>query len=103
MRLCWVSKYPAPGRHIGGHYGSGADLGARPDADTFENNCPNADPNIVAEDYRPGDEARTLRPIAMRRVGDGVLLAPITAAIVADLIENRQCAVDIVPYSPSRF
>ena len=34
---------------------------------------------------------------------NGVLLAPITAAIVADLIENRQCAVDIVPYSPSRF
>lgn len=34
---------------------------------------------------------------------NGVLLAPITAAIVADLIENRKTTSDIGPYSPSRF
>jgi glycine oxidase len=34
---------------------------------------------------------------------NGVLLAPITAAIVADLVEGRQPRVDIAPYSPARF
>jgi glycine/D-amino acid oxidase-like deaminating enzyme len=34
---------------------------------------------------------------------NGVLLAPITAAIVADLIENRKPGVAIENYSPSRF
>jgi glycine oxidase len=34
---------------------------------------------------------------------NGVLLAPITAAITADLIEGRKPRVDIAPYSPSRF
>lgn len=33
---------------------------------------------------------------------NGVLLAPITASIVADLIENRKTTVDIGPYSPCR-
>jgi glycine oxidase len=34
---------------------------------------------------------------------NGVLLAPITASIVSDLLENRPTAVNIEPYSPSRF
>jgi glycine/D-amino acid oxidase-like deaminating enzyme len=34
---------------------------------------------------------------------NGVLLAPITATIIADLIEGRKTAVDIKPHSPSRF
>jgi glycine oxidase len=34
---------------------------------------------------------------------NGILLAPITAAIVADLIEGRKPSVDIAPYSPTRF
>jgi glycine oxidase len=34
---------------------------------------------------------------------NGVLLAPITAAIVADLVEGRKPSIDISPYSPSRF
>jgi glycine oxidase len=34
---------------------------------------------------------------------NGVLLAPITAAIVADLLDGRRPAVDIEPYSPARF
>jgi glycine oxidase len=34
---------------------------------------------------------------------NGVLLAPITAAIVADLVEGRRPSVNIEPYSPSRF
>ena len=34
---------------------------------------------------------------------NGVLLAPITAAIVADLVNARQPRIDISPYSPTRF
>jgi glycine oxidase len=34
---------------------------------------------------------------------NGVLLAPITAAIISDLVEGRRPSVDISPYSPSRF
>ena len=34
---------------------------------------------------------------------NGVLLAPITAAIMADLLEGRDPSVDIKPYRPSRF
>jgi glycine oxidase len=34
---------------------------------------------------------------------NGVLLAPITAEIIADLIEGRKPSLDIRPYSPSRF
>ena len=34
---------------------------------------------------------------------NGVLLAPITASIVTDLVEGRDPSIDIRPYSPSRF
>ena len=34
---------------------------------------------------------------------NGVLLAPITAAIMADLVEGRNPSSDIKPYKPSRF
>jgi glycine oxidase len=34
---------------------------------------------------------------------NGVLLAPITAAIMADVVEGRDPRVNIKPYSPSRF
>ncbi len=34
---------------------------------------------------------------------NGVLLAPITAAIMADLVEGREPRVSIKPYSPARF
>jgi glycine oxidase len=34
---------------------------------------------------------------------NGVLLAPITASIVADLVEGRKPGVDLTPYSPARF
>jgi glycine/D-amino acid oxidase-like deaminating enzyme len=34
---------------------------------------------------------------------NGVLLAPITAAIVGDLVEGRKPALSIDPYRPSRF
>ena len=34
---------------------------------------------------------------------NGVLLAPITAAIMTDLIEGRRPSIDIKAYSPSRF
>ncbi|HYR45156.1 MAG TPA: glycine oxidase ThiO [Terriglobia bacterium] len=34
---------------------------------------------------------------------NGVLLAPITAAIMADIVEGREPCVNIKPYSPSRF
>jgi glycine oxidase len=34
---------------------------------------------------------------------NGILLAPITATIVADFVEGRKPSVDISPYSPSRF
>jgi glycine oxidase len=34
---------------------------------------------------------------------NGVLLAPITATVMADVIEGRKPGVNIAPYSPSRF
>jgi glycine oxidase len=34
---------------------------------------------------------------------NGILLAPITASIVADFVEGRKPAIDIQPCSPSRF
>ena len=34
---------------------------------------------------------------------NGILLAPITAAIMADIVEGREPSVNIKPYSPSRF
>jgi glycine oxidase len=34
---------------------------------------------------------------------NGILLAPITAAIVAALVDGRKPSIDISPYSPSRF
>jgi glycine oxidase len=57
-----------------------------------------------------GDELPILGPTAVPGVyyatghyRNGVLLAPITAAIVADLVEGRDPKIDIQPYSPSRF
>jgi glycine oxidase len=56
------------------------------------------------------DELPILGPSDLRGVfyatghyRNGVLLAPVTAAIIADLVEGRQPCVDISPYSPSRF
>jgi glycine oxidase len=34
---------------------------------------------------------------------NGILLAPITAAIITDLVEGRKPRLDISPYSPARF
>jgi glycine oxidase len=34
---------------------------------------------------------------------NGILLAPITARIMADLVTGRQPAFDLSPFSPSRF
>jgi glycine/D-amino acid oxidase-like deaminating enzyme len=34
---------------------------------------------------------------------NGVLLAPVTASIVASLVENRQPSIDISSFHPSRF
>ncbi len=56
------------------------------------------------------DELPVLGPTAVPGVyyatghyRNGVLLAPITATIVADLVEGRDPKIDIQPYSPSRF
>jgi glycine/D-amino acid oxidase-like deaminating enzyme len=34
---------------------------------------------------------------------NGILLAPVTASIVADLVMNRLSPIALQPYSPARF
>jgi glycine oxidase len=34
---------------------------------------------------------------------DGILLAPITAQVMADVISDRNCRYDLTPFSPARF
>lgn len=41
--------------------------------------------------------------VATGHFRDGILLAPITAEIMADVLEGRQPAHDLAPFSPSRF
>ncbi|HWF04083.1 MAG TPA: FAD-dependent oxidoreductase, partial [Candidatus Angelobacter sp.] len=41
--------------------------------------------------------------IASGHFRNGILLAPITAGIMADLIENRPASLDIGPFSAARF
>ncbi len=41
--------------------------------------------------------------IAAGHFRNGILLAPATAVLMADLIEGRQPPVDLEPFSPSRF
>ena len=41
--------------------------------------------------------------IATGHFRNGILLAPATAAVMADLIEGRSPAIDIAPFSPVRF
>jgi glycine oxidase len=41
--------------------------------------------------------------IATGHFRNGILLAPITAEIVADLVGNRRPEVDVSPFAPSRF
>lgn len=41
--------------------------------------------------------------VATGHFRDGILLAPITAEVMADVIEGRQPAHDLSPFSPARF
>jgi glycine oxidase len=41
--------------------------------------------------------------VATGHFRDGILLAPITAQIMADVIEGRKPEYDLLPFSPSRF
>jgi glycine oxidase len=41
--------------------------------------------------------------VASGHYREGILLAPVTAAIMTDLILRRPCGVDLAPFSPSRF
>ena len=41
--------------------------------------------------------------IATGHFRNGILLAPATAAVMADLIEGKSPAIDVVPFSPVRF
>jgi glycine oxidase len=41
--------------------------------------------------------------VATGHFRDGILLAPITAQLMADVIEGRQPQYDLAPFSPSRF
>jgi glycine oxidase len=41
--------------------------------------------------------------VATGHFRDGILLAPITAQIMADIIEGRKPEYDLLPFSPSRF
>jgi glycine oxidase len=41
--------------------------------------------------------------VATGHFRDGILLAPITAQVMADVIEGRQPQYDLAPFSPSRF
>jgi glycine oxidase len=41
--------------------------------------------------------------VATGHFRDGILLAPITAHVMADVIEGRNPEHDLTPFSPSRF
>ena len=41
--------------------------------------------------------------VATGHFRDGILLAPITAEVMADVIEGRAPTIDLTPFSPSRF
>jgi glycine oxidase len=41
--------------------------------------------------------------VATGHFRDGILLAPITAQVMADIIEGRKPEYDLLPFSPSRF
>ena len=41
--------------------------------------------------------------VATGHFRNGILLAPITAAVISELIQGRQSRIDLLPFSPSRF
>ncbi len=41
--------------------------------------------------------------VATGHFRDGILLAPITAKVMADVIEGARCQYDLTPFSPARF
>jgi glycine oxidase len=41
--------------------------------------------------------------VATGHYRNGILLAPATAATLADALESKQPAVDLAPFAPSRF
>jgi len=41
--------------------------------------------------------------VATGHFRDGILLAPITAEIMADVITGTGCPYDLTPFSPARF
>jgi glycine oxidase len=41
--------------------------------------------------------------VATGHFRDGILLAPITAQVMADVITDSNCKYDLAPFSPSRF
>ena len=41
--------------------------------------------------------------VAAGHFRDGILLAPITAKVMADLVAGVDCSYDLVPFSPARF
>jgi glycine oxidase len=59
---------------------------------------PLADPN-----QPESDRSGTRHFIAAGHFRNGILLAPVTAVLIADLIENRTPALDLQPFSPARF
>jgi glycine oxidase len=52
---------------------------------------------ILGETYTPGYF------VATGHFRDGILLAPITAEVMAAVIEGRQPEYDLAPFSPARF
>jgi glycine oxidase len=52
-------------------------------------------------ELRSHDNAREL--LATGHFRNGILLAPATAVVMADLLEGKQPSIDLRPFSPGRF
>jgi len=51
----------------------------------------------------PGPLATPREFVATGHFRNGILLAPATAVVMADLLENKQASIDLEPFSPERF
>ena len=58
---------------------------------------------LLGEVSTPASTAGQRHFIAGGHFRNGILLAPATAVLIADLVQDRPPAMDLVPFSPTRF
>ncbi len=70
---CWVSHDPASSWHISGHHRTGLNHRAITDVHTLEDQCSDANTDIITDQNRAGEEVRPLPSVSTRAAGNRIL------------------------------